>query len=519
MRGAWAIYGEMSGGNTALRTRFGPAAFDSRRFLSRDEKTAYEVNRTSDLDMAGYPRSEEKFLIGTNGPFHDAQVFGDWLLEQLPVASGAAAPSIRWWDPEGGRRAGRSSGKATAARRAAARSGRSSGTLLDKSWLMGVRRGWLTLLKPRIASWGDVFKAFDALLAFVDNLRQQVVFVRRAPTMAKMNEDTAQQKKAHAAFDRLRAAIVDNRDKAKHWYNVHTGQVPNRTQYDEDDATKMFGLYRDKFGDILEAYVKRHERGGYTRDVAVPVTKLLDEVLEILRGDAAEISKSNGKFPNHTRETWGRGMATEFDIHGLKVIVDDKSLGAYEVQAYLRRFDEAHEALVRKKLGVVWQGTVFIRCLECGGPNSLGPEFTTGAHYFIDRDQIAVYMRPRSDLPRLIAHELGHRYWYKHMSESQRQRFDSLVLVKRGSKGARMAEDPRAVPAVSRYGQSNIDEAFAEVFAAYVYGSDMRQDQLESFRSVLAHPKAGYVVGSRKAGGGSTSTAKRGTTKTKRRGI
>lgn len=48
------------------------------------------------------------------------------------------------------------------------------------------------------------------------------------------------------------------------------------------------------------------------------------------------------------------------------------------------------------------------------------------------------------------------------------------------------AKNPNPVLPVSEYGSTNIDEAFAEVFAYYCLESDMDRDQLESFRSVLA---------------------------------
>lgn len=41
------------------------------------------------------------------------------------------------------------------------------------------------------------------------------------------------------------------------------------------------------------------------------------------------------------------------------------------------------------------------------------------------------------------------------------------------------------VPAVSNYGETNEDEAFAEAFRHYCLGLGMTRDQLESFRSVL----------------------------------
>lgn len=48
-------------------------------------------------------------------------------------------------------------------------------------------------------------------------------------------------------------------------------------------------------------------------------------------------------------------------------------------------------------------------------------------------------------------------------------------------------QNPNPVLPVSSYGRSKVEEAFAEVFQQYVIGTaDMSQDQIESFRSVLA---------------------------------
>jgi hypothetical protein len=52
-------------------------------------------------------------------------------------------------------------------------------------------------------------------------------------------------------------------------------------------------------------------------------------------------------------------------------------------------------------------------------------------------------------------------------------------------------QNPAPVPAVSNYGKSNIDEAFAEAFMHYVLELDMTQDQAESFRAALKYASGG----------------------------
>jgi hypothetical protein len=55
--------------------------------------------------------------------------------------------------------------------------------------------------------------------------------------------------------------------------------------------------------------------------------------------------------------------------------------------------------------------------------------------------------------------------------------------------------NPAPVAPVSTYGASNIDEAFAEVFAHYVLGYNITRDQAESFRSVLKTSATDPVAG------------------------
>lgn len=383
------------------------------------------------------------------------------------------------------------------ARRSIGRAGHVGG-VLDRSWLMGVRRGWLSLLKPEIKSWSDVIRAFDALLAFVDNLRDQVTFVRRAPAMAKYNEGAAEQERAKRAFLDVRSSIVDERRRAANW--VHNFE---RWGDRDEDVVRAFNAYQKDFGGTLRAFVEK--RGQGTRSVSI--TELLDKLLAILRKDAEQLRPSAAQTAEQVEEAWGRGVYTDYDLHGLKVVLEDKTRGLYGLTSYLRRFDEAHALLKRKGLGSVWRGVIVIRCEDCGGENPNGPEYTVGADYHIAKDIITIYERPNRGLVRMIAHELGHRYWFKHMTESQRQKFGAFVRVKRGPGRRREWGDDmprvsadgvdymRQLNAITKYGASNIDEAFAEVFAAYVFGEDLSHNQIELFRDVIPDSRAGHVVG------------------------
>mgnify|MGYP000558692605 CR=1 FL=1 len=62
---------------------------------------------------------------------------------------------------------------------------------------------------------------------------------------------------------------------------------------------------------------------------------------------------------------------------------------------------------------------------------------------------------------KLIAHELGHRYYFRFMSQADRARFGILF---------------GDVPAVSEYGGLNAEEDFAEALSAFALGVPAETD-------------------------------------------
>ncbi len=116
----------------------------------------------------------------------------------------------------------------------------------------------------------------------------------------------------------------------------------------------------------------------------------------------------------------------EFDLYGMKVVVDDTTVLPDDIKKYVRYLDAAFNKLKAKGFAKAWYGTVFIQCSECGGvnPNNGGG---VGGHYVIGEDTVSIFSRPSSFIVELVVHELGHRYWFKQMRSSQRAKFESLV--------------------------------------------------------------------------------------------
>lgn len=111
---------------------------------------------------------------------------------------------------------------------------------------------------------------------------------------------------------------------------------------------------------------------------------------------------------------------TDFDLHGMKIIVMDSSLGMFDIDEYVKYLVEAYVRLKAKGLVKAWYGVIFIDCSNCGGESVAG-------QYFIEENFVKVYSRPSSFVTQVVVHELGHRYWFKQMSLEQRTRFEALV--------------------------------------------------------------------------------------------
>lgn len=149
----------------------------------------------------------------------------------------------------------------------------------------------------------------------------------------------------------------------------------------------------------------------------------------------------------------GHGLS-EFDLHGMKIVIDDRTVDAIDTRSYIKFLDEAYEAMVRKGFKSAWYGTVFIRCKECGGVNRLTGGGVGGV-FHIGPDTVGVYSRPSGFIVELMAHELGHRYWFKQMSRAQRAKFESLVKVYKPLKVAPIPQNKveNAITVVHRWAE------------------------------------------------------------------
>jgi hypothetical protein len=228
----------------------------------------------------------------------------------------------------------------------------------------------------------------------------------------------------------------------------------------------------------LEAQKKSEEylKSGFRKDLK-KLVKPFDDLLSFLYQEAEKVVQLD---PPALEE-----IDTEFDLFGVKVIIEDPEVKPKLVDWYTRAFKEAYHRLRQKGLGQVWRGEIFVKPKSLAGVNQYGPGLGVAARYDISKDRIYVYMYPDKSTPEVITHEMAHRYWFKEMREPERARFSDWLTSGR-------------VPAVSDYGTKHPAEGFAEAMAYLVMGNDMTRDQMESLRSVLARvnlPRATWVEG------------------------
>jgi len=119
---------------------------------------------------------------------------------------------------------------------------------------------------------------------------------------------------------------------------------------------------------------------------------------------------------------------TEFDLGGVKIVIDDTTVTQAQAHKYVDSFDKVRQDLKRKKLDKAWYGTIFVQCEDCGGvnPNTGGG---VGGWYEGLPDTVTIFSRPGTGAIQLTIHEPGHRYWVKHLTSTQRARFVDLIKL------------------------------------------------------------------------------------------
>lgn len=347
---------------------------------------------------------------------------------------------------------------------------------ITKQWIMAVRRGWLSVLNPTILEWQDVIAAAHRLETFVKNLREQVYFVHRGPSTGW--ESGPIRDKIEQEFKDVLKTLEEFRRTAIYWSEAANGNYDHMDVTARERGQQMLEIYKKDFKNTLGRWQEKTNKSKsnpYRNPKRIEGEKLLDKILKLLYDDVRErdaVSETNKLYGIPDEMFTDKTIYKEFDLYGMKVIVNDSNLTAENVGLYIKLLDQTYARLKAKGLQFLWYGTVYIECKECGGVNPYGANLGVGGHFNISKDHVKIFSRPSQYIVELMAHELAHRYWFKKMTSAQRLHFADLFL--NGS-----------VPAVSEYGKNSADEAFAEVVAFIVVGKEITRDQIDSLKAIL----------------------------------
>jgi hypothetical protein len=382
---------------------------------------------------------------------------------------------------------------------------------LTKQWLMGVKRGWAAIIK----SPHETSDKYNAITEFLRNLGDQVLFQKHGINIVFTGS------KERAKFESLLAGtkeqvlgIYTEYEKVANNYrdvsserDVFLSEIEDRTG---DNIRKLHGA--DEFIRRYPEYKPYHEKWIKAMDaidqyrwhpeiVWAPATRIFDVLMKHLYADAKATAEYRKEHGEDLIDDFYSTVPKEFDLNGTKVIVIDDSVTRSDVRDYVKYINRAQQLLKGKGFGKLWYGVVFVEAknhkktpeevelAQKWGYSSSGD----AGEYDHDRDQVYVKNEPGGFVTSIVIHELGHRYWFKFMTPSNRALFNSLVRTKATDKFRDYPQgpideigNPKPVAPFGDYANSNIEEAFAEVFEGYVFGRDLSRDQLESFRSVLS---------------------------------
>jgi hypothetical protein len=421
-------------------------------------------------------------------------------------------------------------------------SARLTAGVIDPPWIKKVRKAWKAKAKaPTLDDDRAVKDYLTGLIGWIDQLSEDILFDKGFWTASDGLQSIPQRLKVKV-IEELRAVREELQEGVRYvdWlsalmdpdsreYKMEGGWT--RKKFTEENPRSplmvMYGHVRTRAGEAVEkadAIFSRKFLGALSRYLnkynqdqidfgSIPLVFSVGRAKVVFQGFPAATPfggplSTVPRTPGHSRHP--------------------------QTETYMRLLDEAYQRLKRRGLDYLWYGDIYIRCKDCGGENPYGSQYGVGAHYIIGADRIQIYDDPKRSLPQLVAHEVGHRYYYRFMSKADRAKFDSyfagigkdpvvdtlakyeevmtpedarrlLIPSLRGSVTPTDAQhlvhsyydqmEPsdqvvvkgwlRGVPPTSEYGGTVSAEDFAEVFAAYVMGHGLTRDQLERFKEFL----------------------------------
>lgn len=386
---------------------------------------------------------------------------------------------------------------------------------MSKQWLAGIKKGWKAQLKtmqgkkgPMDASEIDfalIHKASDKVLPA---LRETLSWIRAFRADLNINKGfwggSSQQKKGAGNYSHnVKAKIQELLDAAE--------EVIKRKMSGVTNIAKLMDTTSREYE--FDGGSMRNYAGQSLKDFNFHLNAISLALDEAAKEADAIVSRKlfrhlNTYLGNHDSVDFGGYEPQVVKLGKVTVVFEDgpadvdspaskrarlrKGIDGFSRQTgprhpgyrekYIKALLKTQALLKRRGLEHLWYGRVVIMCKECGGKSQHGDKYgSVGAHYHRKGDWVSVYSNPDNTwIPYLMAHELGHRHYFKFMSARDRGQFDQWF---------------KKVKPVSDYGGTVSEEDFAEVFAHYVDGKNLTGDQMGRLRAFLGRGKKLESVG------------------------
>jgi hypothetical protein len=348
--------------------------------------------------------------------------------------------------------------------------------LLTKQWLMGVRRGFLSLIPKTVSGFNEALRAIGKLQRFMGNLEDQVTLIRKgAYTWGEgYDEGRLFRKKLKLVNDSLYAAETA----AGYWKNMSEGKGLGGgviSDWDRQAIEQTLTLYSRNFVEVFEHHIPTKGRGpkGTRRAGLVEV---FDGMLKVLYADVKALETEN--FSELTRKNVLEIETPRIrSIGNMTFVVVAKFKSALDTQRYFKEAHKAYEKIRSRGLDKgCWYGVTFVMAEE---PLKLTDEEKAeykhagydieykGGDYSTRGNDIRLW----TGLDRLqstLIHEIGHRYWFKHMKQEERMQFIRSVWTK---DKAEIARSEGRVPRLDRAeAKKQLDDAYENAWRQLVQG-------------------------------------------------
>lgn len=349
---------------------------------------------------------------------------------------------------------------------------------IDSDWVTRVRKAWKAQIKiPALSDDLDARDFIRGVVGWLDKVIEDILFHRGFYAIPSEGPRSIPSRLKDKVIKELRATReiltdvgrtikteTEQMDPGSRLYRMEGGFTYSFYQK-QDPRSPLRAFYKAVRIRVKEAIVEADK--AFSRRMLAAITRYMDkyqqDVVDFGRIDLKfNVGRVNVVYQSFQRVTPQGGP--------LSALPSTEGVRWPDPDAYGKLLKTTESLMGRAGLKFLWYGNIYIRCKACGGENHLGGHFGVGARYYSGQDAIQVYNNPTRGLPQLIAHELGHRYYYRFMTQVDRAKFDSYF---------------GDVAAVSEYGSTISSEDFAEVFSHYVMQKGLTRGQLERFKTFL----------------------------------